>query len=193
MSTVELGQVGHHDHGRGVQATRGIRNDTVYVTERLDITAEIPSPAGPADGRGPPPNPAAQQLYFERTSALGAVPGATMDMNYARGACLSGTDDAPARYTTGDQRWQFYAGGAGDFLLASRAAIFAVRGAPEMPTNTIMDSMTVYALLAHGYGQLVLRPPCNVYHQPHPRNEATKRLASSTQPIFSLYLSLSHL
>jgi hypothetical protein len=160
---------------------RDLRDDAVYNTDRLDVLADPPQPAAPE----------ALLRFFERHSvrplpaaaaeAAAAAQAASAHVARGRGAsaagggfrfaaCLAGADEDPA--APADQA--LHTNGPGDFLLAPRRVYLEARGSPEVPTNTHVDTMTLCALLAHGLGQLVLRPPCSVYHQPHPRNDATK-------------------
>jgi len=164
-------------------AGRSLRDDTFYAADRPDVIVQPPLPSGL--GGASAPVPAALQNFFERHSVhphAGPEP-----YGFPRAACVAGTDDEPWRY--GESGWRssdFHTYAPGDFLLVPRRGLAVARGLPEIPTNTHVDSLAVLALAAHGFGQLVFTGACSIYHQPHVRNEATKRLAVSEDEMFRL-------
>eukprot|EP00927_Polykrikos_kofoidii_P047224 TRINITY_DN41323_c0_g1_i1.p1 TRINITY_DN41323_c0_g1~~TRINITY_DN41323_c0_g1_i1.p1 ORF type:complete len:645 (-),score=101.20 TRINITY_DN41323_c0_g1_i1:431-2365(-) len=72
----------------------------------------------------------------------------------------------------------FYWAGSGDFVLASRAFIFHVRGYPEVSQNWQTDDLIHCRLRAAGARQIVLQPPCVTVHQNHQR---INRVRASTR------------
>ena len=55
----------------------------------------------------------------------------------------------------------------GDFFLASRDIVRAVRGYAECGVNVHVDGLMVAAAAAHGFGSLVLGDGCELLHQQH--------------------------
>ena len=174
-------------------ARRDLREDAVYSADRGDVAADappfarpegllrfferysvIPLPAAIA-AAAHEAHAAASHVQRRNAAAGAAAAGATVAGGGGSGgfrfaACLAGEDDDPAAAAS-DQA--LHTNAPGDFTLAPRWAVAKARGIPEVPTNTHVDSMAVCALVAHGLGQLVLPQPCKVYHQPHPRNDAS--------------------
>lgn len=72
----------------------------------------------------------------------------------------------------------FYWAGSGDFVLASRQLILAVRGYPEVAQNWQTDDLIHCRLRAAGARQVVLQPPCVTVHQNHRR---INRVRASTR------------
>jgi hypothetical protein len=62
---------------------------------------------------------------------------------------------------------------SGDFLLMESGRWKALRGFPELPTHSHIDSYMVYAAAVAGLQQVVL--PYRVYHQEHDRSEQLHR------------------
>jgi hypothetical protein len=58
---------------------------------------------------------------------------------------------------------------SGCFLLMHRDIWKAIRGHPEFHTRGHADSITCWAALSAGAVQVVLEPPCLMFHQPHGR------------------------
>ncbi|CAJ1327823.1 unnamed protein product, partial [Effrenium voratum] len=77
-----------------------------------------------------------------------------------------------------DMKRPFYWPGSGDFVLASKQLILAVRGYPEVAQNWQTDDLIHCRLRAFGARQVVLQPPCLTVHQNHQR---INRVRSSTR------------
>lgn len=64
-------------------------------------------------------------------------------------------------------------GAGGDFLLLHRAAWAALRGFPQLPTHSHLDTIFATIAVRAGYDEDVLAPP--IYHQPHGREDHADR------------------
>ncbi len=179
-------------------ARRDLRPDAFYSADRRDVVADAP----------PGADPAALLRHFERASVVpmpadvaaaagvvaAGVPAAGSGGGFRRAACLAGDDEEPAPPAAGGAPPPpaLHSQAAGDFLLAPRRAVAAARGAPEVPTNAHVDTMTVFALAAHGFGQLVLRQPCGPYHQHHSRSpgQGCRREVLPTHALTAILLAI---
>lgn len=64
---------------------------------------------------------------------------------------------------------EIHTNASGCFLLMHRRCWEALRGHPEFYTRGHADSVTCWAALSAGLRQVVLEPPCLMFHQPHGR------------------------
>ena len=64
---------------------------------------------------------------------------------------------------------------SGDFLLIAREGWYAIRGYPELKTNSFIDGYGCFLAAALGLRQVILKNPMRIYHQEHDRSEFAKR------------------
>jgi GT2 family glycosyltransferase len=147
-------------------ARRRLRRDAFYSTVRVEAPPSFRGAYAPASRL--PSAEAMARAVARRAVAAGAPPlCGGGPCGHSRAACeAGGAEGAPhraTRYAPG----ALYDEAAGDFLLVPREAVHAARGFPEIPANCFVDGTFLYALAAHGYGQLVLDGACTVHHQSH--------------------------
>jgi hypothetical protein len=83
------------------------------------------------------------------------------------------------RYNVSEAKpWVLHFGAPGDFLLLGRQKWHELRGFPELPTHSHIDTYLVYLASAAGLRQLVL--PHRIYHMEHDRS------AHATRPLVQL-------
>ena len=63
----------------------------------------------------------------------------------------------------------------GDFVLMSKNAWMSMRGYPEFPSSSSIDSYLIMMAVANGMRQVVLEPPHVIYHVDHDRSEQLAR------------------
>jgi len=89
--------------------------------------------------------------------------------------CQNGEGSQPADISYQAQelyrRDGIHTNASGCFLLMHRSHWEAMHGHPEFYTRGHADSVTVWAALTQGLSQVVLRPPCFLFHQPHSRGQ----------------------
>jgi hypothetical protein len=77
---------------------------------------------------------------------------------------------------------QLHLGAAGDFILLSRERWLSLRGFPEFDILGGVDATMCYMAYLSGAREVVLRPPCYLYHIDHDDTSAVRR-SPSTIPI----------
>ncbi len=68
---------------------------------------------------------------------------------------------------------KFHTNASGCFILMHRDAWSAICGHPEFTTRGHSDSVTCWSAVSAGLRQVVLQPPCYMFHQPHARGETS--------------------
>lgn len=77
---------------------------------------------------------------------------------------------------------------AGDFMLMAKPAWEQIRGYPQLPLNTALDSYACYIAHTAGYPQRVFPRDCRVYHQDHTRHKEHDRIGQVTRyPYYEAY------
>lgn len=79
------------------------------------------------------------------------------------------------------QSARLHIGAAGDFILMSRHRWHSLRGFPELPTNSNIDTFMVYVAAAAGLKQIVMSH--RIYHQEHDRSEQRSRPITADQEV----------
>lgn len=153
---------------------RHLREDTVYTSYLANLYLDIP--VSKRDSISPLSMLTFAQRNFERSKQQ-----KTNSISKERfhrtakfppasdlaDASLNPDDDEPFFATDRRDLPHLHRTAAGDFLLASRNIVEAVRGYPECGVNVFVDSLMVVVAAAHGYGNLVLGEGCEVLHQKH--------------------------
>jgi hypothetical protein len=77
---------------------------------------------------------------------------------------------------------------AGCFLLMHREIWKTIRGHPEFHTRGHADSITCWAALSAGAHQVVIEPPCLMFHQPHGRGSQSRWLQTEWHSWYERFL-----
>lgn len=137
-------------------ATRPLRSDTVYRTDRYDFLPDGISDIADCD---------IESFAVTHSFVVHTMEGnASVSLPVANADLLStlprGRIDASIMHTNG----------AGDFILASREAFWTVRGLYEsVDRRWHVDSISLYRFHHAGVKHQVLQAPCCIFHQHHQR------------------------
>ena len=136
-------------------AQRRMRHDTCYTTMKAHIYLDVPL--------GSLVSPASMLNFAHRTYTREQYQLDAAHKGFRRAACpLAGGEDArddddePFVASGSDDLSMLFSTATGDFFLAARDIVRAVRAYAECPVNVHVDSLMVAAVAAHGFGSLVL-------------------------------------
>jgi hypothetical protein len=94
-------------------------------------------------------------------------------------------EERPENRDPGDPVRRLHTNASGDFLLMHRDHWHALRGYPELPTASHIDSYLCAIAASSGLQQVMLPYPYRMYHQEHPRAVDFGNLAATTRPLTS--------